>query len=565
VLFPLREWSNRLYTGRPPELRVEAHRPVSPDTLAFCRAENLQPHTNDETGFYLGTVAPALADSVGEGALFLALQSHANRVVVSDEAVMNTTELPFLPNFRNHGKPFVFFGFGCHLNEYGDFDEDRARATGGDALGEKLVLEPLRGAIASYASTGYEFLTDNNYFHEHMWNVIFNKRYETTFDGTPVDADTIASRWLLSELLQISEVRAPLGARDITRRYVLLGDPMLRLDGGVPRVRVDEVVNGFLQQNNRLVVRDRSRPVGFDLTVSDEQGIDSLWVVQRFTGGVTTPIDSVTTTALLDTLPQVRAKRSYRVAFQIDIEQCNFEVVVGARDLGGRVTEFVARVLFDQRLVANGVPVQTGDRIDPRTLFRFEVNGCDSIPNLPLQVFLDDSLYTAVDRRPADSTYVNWKAEFTPASLAAGSHTLRFVYDGQELAVYTLDVGGLFGMAETLAFPNPMRKNHRVTRIYFHLGTPIAGGWLRILDVNGRTVQRYDLRDPGIVKSDLEVPAGSIGTGVGQDDTHWNWVEWDGRDRAGDLVANGVYLYELQIQDGGGKAQRKRDKLVVMR
>jgi hypothetical protein len=63
------------------------------------------------------------------------------------------------------------------------------------------------------------------------------------------------------------------------------------------------------------------------------------------------------------------------------------------------------------------------------------------------------------------------------------------------------------------------------------------------------------------------VPPGAIGSGVGQDDWHWNYVEVfrDGRDLVGDRLANGVYLYELRIRGLAGGEQRHRDKLVIMR
>jgi len=561
VRFLLREQSDRL-CGR----GVQEHCPV-PLGRGCISDSTRAPHVpfDAENNFYLsnspGTAFRALMDSVGSGALFFALQSHANRAVVTDEQIMGTFDRPYTPYFDNPGKPFVFFGFGCHTNEYGDPTEGGSSFTSGDCLGEAYLLEPQRGAIASYGSSGFEYLNPNNVFHELMWNEIFEKRYARVLGGGIVNADTLAARWRLAELLEIAEINY--GSPDVIARYLLLGDPLLQLDAGVPRVRVDRIANGFLQANNRLVVQDRTRPIELGLVLADEQGIDSLWVVRRYAGGASVPIDSVTIRALVDTLPQVRAKRSYRVDFSVQIDACNFDVVVGARDLAGRVSEFVGRLLFDSRLLANGLPVATGDRIDPRTGFRFEIFGCTPIaPPLPLEVFVDGALRTDVVVTP-DSARVNWKAEFL-GELSPGSHALRFVLDGAELASYTLQTGE-FGLGTVVAFPNPMRRADPVVRIFFHLGAPVSAGTLRILDLNGRTVLRRDLRDPGVVQSDLEVPPGQIGSGVGQDNAHWNYIAWDARDAAGDRVANGVYLYELVVTDGASRAQRHRDKLVLMR
>ena len=578
VRFLLREHSDRMGTGTDPSPNVPfipEHRPVPLDSIIFV-CSNGQPHGGGaETAFYVGTqpgqVGRALIDSVGAGCLFFALQSHANRVVVGDESIINTNvEQPFSPPFENPGKPFVFFGFGCHLNEFGVVNEN-GPGFDNDCLGERLLFVESRGAVGSYASTGFEYLDANNHFHTFMWRVIFEKRYSRGIGGGSVLSDTLTARWGLTELLTLAEIgfaNVHFEGPNIIDRQILFGDPMLRLDGGFPRIpRPDRITNGFLQADNRLVIVDRNLPVGLELTVRDEQGIDSLWVVQRFPGGATVPIPNVVITALADTAAQIRAKRAYRIAFEFTVEECNFDIVVGARDVAGRVTEFVGRVFFEERLLANGVPIQTGDRVDPRTVFGFQINGCTAIePPLPLQIYLDGTLLPDDEITfRSDEQQVNWTAEFQP-TLAAGEHTLRFVYDGKDFATYTLTVGG-FGMSEILAFPNPLTDRYRSMRIFFHLGEPIAGGHLRVVDVNGRTVLRRDLADPGVVQSDVAVPPGQIGSGVGQDDSHWNYVELfrDGLDSRGDEIANGVYIYELQIRGLSGQSQRKRDRIVIMR
>jgi hypothetical protein len=575
VRFFLRDHSDRLGlpSGDQPPL-VPLHRPVPIDSTCIYAQRDFglptegqgHPIESPENGFYhgfgAGDVAAALIDSIGEGALFFAMQSHMNRQVVSDESVIYGP--PIFPPLHNDGKPFIIFGFGCHLNEYAPASEQGSPRPG-DALGEQFLVRPSNGAVASYASTGFEFLYPNTTFHEGMWRVIFEKRFAMAIGGGTVDSDTLESRWLLSELVTIGEMQY--ADNLMIARHVLLGDPLLRLDAGMPRVSVDRVDNGFLQSDNRLVIRDTSLPLGLQITLRDEQGIDSLWVVKRFPGGADSLIANVTAIANVDTAAQIRAKRSYTVSFQLNVDQCNFDVVVGARDVGGRRTEFVGHIGFEGVLLANGLPIQSGDRVDPRTAFRFQLLGCTPIPPpVPLEIQVDGATLPPeqVVLQP-DSVGVNWNADFV-LDLTSGPHSLRFIYEGLQFALYQVEVGG-FGMTEVIAFPNPMRKSHDMMRIYFHLGEPIAGGYLRVLDLNGRTVLKEDLATPGVVRSDVQVPAGSIGTGVGQDDWHWNYVEIlnGGRDREGDAIANGVYLYELYIRGLSGEAQRKRDKLVIMR
>ena len=42
-------------------------------------------------------------------------------------------------------------------------------------------------------------------------------------------------------------------------------------------------------------------------------------------------------------------------------------------------------------------------------------------------------------------------------------------------------------------------------------------------------------------------------------------LEWNGTDRKGDAIANGVYLYKLDIEDAEGRHHTTIDRLVVHR
>jgi flagellar hook assembly protein FlgD len=74
-------------------------------------------------------------------------------------------------------------------------------------------------------------------------------------------------------------------------------------------------------------------------------------------------------------------------------------------------------------------------------------------------------------------------------------------------------------LTEVYAFPNPFPET---TRVVFTLDRSVAVK-ARIYSVSGRLVQEYEV-------------AGSSGR---------NGFTWDGRDRAGDAIANGVYLLRL--------------------
>jgi len=560
VPFYLHEWSNRQAASVPehaPFAFNPGATPCSKPGQSCGGAGYLAPHRGtSEIFFYEGQVARALADSVGDGVLFFALQSHANRAIVTDEQFVRrepNPSAPFVPDFHNQGKPFVFFGFGCHLNEFGVPGENANGEIVGDALGEVYLTVAQRGAVASYASTGFEFLDQNNDFHELMWRAIFEKRYTRTLGNMSVFSDTLAADWLLSALLQVSEISN--GRVAIIDRFALLGDPLLQLDAGVPRFEVTGLDNGFFLDDGRIGAYNPIEPVHFTMRVSDEQGIDSLWVKRRYVDGPDSLIANVRVTATVDTAQQVKAKRGYELQFDVFFDSCDFDLVVGARDLSGRVSEFVGRGQSERFLYANGLEVEEGNLVDARASFRYVIQNCIPDPTVPnLVVLLDDQPVPDLQISPADS--LSWNVDFA-WNVAPGDHRLQFQIAGGDSSSVNLVVQGVLGLHDVLAFPNPFADK---THFFFNLDAEIAGGHLRIMDLNGRTVRQFDLGGAGVLQDLLPPPPSKPGGTT----MAMNFVAWDGTDSAGDRVANGVYLYEVLISDASGREIRKRDKVVLM-
>ncbi len=93
---------------------------------------------------------------------------------------------------------------------------------------------------------------------------------------------------------------------------------------------------------------------------------------------------------------------------------------------------------------------------------------------------------------------------------------------------------------EVVNYPNPFRTN---TRFTFQTNVDGADVTIKIYTVTGRLIQEL------------------YGTTVvGYNDA----ITWDGTDRDGDEIANGVYLYKIIIRDGNRKIEHI-DKLVILR
>jgi len=89
-------------------------------------------------------------------------------------------------------------------------------------------------------------------------------------------------------------------------------------------------------------------------------------------------------------------------------------------------------------------------------------------------------------------------------------------------------------------FPNPMRDR---TRFLFETGAERGEGVIRVFSTAGRVVARIPFRFGG-------------GAGV---------VEWTGRDDKGDEIANGTYLYRVEMDAPHGRISSPVQRLVVMR
>ena len=132
---------------------------------------------------------------------------------------------------------------------------------------------------------------------------------------------------------------------------------------------------------------------------------------------------------------------------------------------------------------------------------------------------------------------------FTP-QLEDGDHTLE---------IFAKDIGNNYSfkrdefkvinelkILNVLNYPNPFEQK---TQFTFFLTQPVDRVIIKIFTVAGRLIHKI---------RHLQVSAG------------FQQIRWDGKDKDGDSLANGVYLYKV-IVTANGKQKEKIEKLVVMR
>lgn len=503
-------------------------------------------------------LSPIFLDSLSDGYLFAAAQTHANEAQLGHELYMKTAqggndhEL-----LENWGRPFVLAIYGCHGNSFARHNEGNSAV--GDCIGEKILLvDGVRGAAASYASAGYELLYPNIQLGLDLAQLMFWPH------DTEEQVD-IFPDWRLGTVLQIAELRwARLNPSSqeyvYSWRYNLLGDPLMRLDAAAPRVRL--FVDGEEKSagEDYLQVSDPTDTLLVEALVVDEVATAGIVLRDEALGNLpfevwpryslddATPLDSLMWVDSLQAVTEGRGRAWYlraEVPFDTGMEA----LVVEGTDVAGRLGGFrlpVARVV--EFFLEGGDSLRDGQYVRPEGTLHLRLR----VPfaDIPLSDFsiLVDSL--PPDSLPPGSVEM-WVDGEDPLlyhatvayDWAPGAHQVEVdhVEQGRWGAI-ALRVDSRTRLASGIIFPNPFRS---IVSFRYELSSVARSGDLSLYTLSGRRIYHRRLE--------------ALSEGVPHD------AIWDGRDQAGDRVANGVYISRLVFRDLAGEEIVWEDKVVRMR
>ncbi len=482
-----------------------------------------------------------LMDEMNQGATLVTIQSHMNRNTVTHERLLSTEgSVLGVPNrdhqrFENFGRPWIIFGMGCHFSDYAIFREtgdffSLPNYPNGDTFAEQLLFQNRKGAVNTYGSSGYEFLGANNRY--------MNRMAEVWFSEAPYDSllEETQAEWKFGQLMFLIENQLAgfSEQRDPVERYHILGDPLLNIDAGPPAF--DVTVNGRAVSAGDVVTSggqgDTLRVVA---VVTDENAIRDF---ELEIAGVDIPDSLFTQEPLIDpTLPRAR---QYRLSFTHKLRPENYDIVMRALQapdtLAGNyhiVAEFALRVESSIEVSVNGRVVASGAAVPAQGDYRIDLSFPVYVPGSAIGVFIDQSPvvpFTLNNPSPEDS--LAWIITFQK-TLSAGTHELQVVAGPTFEFIYQLVVGADAGLSEVLNYPNPFRETG--THIMYSNAVEITDGSIDIYTVSGKRVRK------------LEIPPSARFPGN-------NAVFWDGRDGAGDQLANGTYLYVIKVQQRSGSA-----------
>ncbi len=487
----------------------------------------------------------ALLDTWSEGAWLVNYVGHGGPTVLADEHVLDLADTPLLANDRRLP---VFGAFSCSVGKFSNPNQE--------GLGEGLLREPGGGSLVSAAATHLTY-TGNN---EKLNHIFIQQLFS---GGSPTDPTPVGVALMRAKRLWTPD----------NDKYACLGDPASRLN--VPDHDLELTGPGELERAATLTVDARLPGDGMRDGTMDVVARDARFHRTKDAQG------RELGSSFSYYLPGAMLFRG-RTLVQADTASASFTVPLSLRGgPDGKVRTYGWGTDWDAVGALTPLPVtlQTAaitDTVGPAVSFSFSgdlVRGGEEVVvtledpagiNLTrifdflaigLKVFDENGLeqlrLDLTDRFQYDTgSHTRGALAFTVPDLSPGAYTFLLTatdnYNNRSQAALELNV--LAGTTElrfenVFAYPNPFDPEAAPTRLMFTMNRP-AEVTVRVYSVAGRLVRKAEL---------------SAAVGL-------NRFDWDGRDRVGDVVANGVYLVQLSGRgtQGGGTA-RHLERLVVLR
>ncbi len=498
------------------------------------------------------TARPALYATLGEGAFLLNYQGHANYNVFAHEQILLQIPGQSSPvdQFGNAGRPFLLFGLGCHASDF--LRSTDLSPNDSPSFGETFVTHPTMGAIASYGSSAFEFLRPNLAFGQSITDAFFGPtRTGQVLDGTD-------AQWIMGDVLAQAEWdvfgAATTQVPQMVAQYALLGDPLLRMDGAAPRVSL--MSDGSpVSEGEAVLPAIGARSLQLQVDAVDESGVDRIELIESVDGV------SLDRSDLLS--PQSGAGLDARHARSVA------NLPVEARGIGGgiqyelrvydraypqlRPGVFRFEVPFDLVVQLDGDLLPPGGRpVAPGELVAFTLQLVSPVTLSANEIELELSglgLEGTLQKTQQDTEGRKWEIAFSARGLAgATEQSLLLRLAGSETLI---SLAGLAPPAELAIkshypVPSPFDPSRGEVRIVADLTAPAQWARVTVYDLSGRPVVSWRESAPG---SETTVV-----------------LHWDGRDRRGDELANGTYLYRLEVADTQGEIhQGDMGRIVLMR
>jgi hypothetical protein len=501
---------------------------------------------------FVGDVKPAARrDFLGEwseGALIVNFNGHGSPVQMADERVMVASDVYSLTNASR--RP-LFLSFSCSV---GDLESPYQRS-----MAQNLVTYDKGGAIGTIAAAAPTYLYPNNLLNAEIFASLF-----TSKDSTGTEPVGYAL-----QLAKMSIASTQSYYESNNAKYILLGDPALKLAVPAYTVRHETESIATMQTGHRYRV-DGSVQVGGRVDASFNGSADV--VVQEaeksvMEAGFTRPY-------------AILGRELFRGTFDVVQGRFSADFVVPARcrtGFGARIRTYVTASTIDGAGACDTLRIELADTLPantgPPTVNLFFAGGATKVKQgakLIAEISDPDGI-AILGADPQSSIFLEFDGSGYPVYVTdfftydhgsstkgtveyplqpgfdPGPHMVQIkAFDNlgessSDTLRFEIVEEGIYTVSDVFNFPNPFSA---VTNFVFQV-TSRADALLSVYSVSGvRVWERRVSADEG-----------------------FNSIVWDGRDSAGDRIANGTYLYVLKVdfRDSFHREETVRGKVVILR
>ena len=514
-------------------------------------------------------VSEAIRITMNEGVFFVSYIGHGGEAGWADERVLSVSDINAWDNMD--GMP-VFVTATCEFSRYDDPERTSA--------GELVVLNPNGGAIGMITTTRLVYGGISN-------NIGFSINF---FESVLNELNGEMPR--LGDAIRLTKYLSPLGTNFNNRKFVLLGDPALKMAYPKYNVVTTKINDTDISNSpDTLKALDKIKISG---EIRDDN--DQLSIMDGFIYPVV--YDKLNETSTLDNNETGntvtfynRNSIIYKGVATVNDGKFDFEFIV-PKDIkytfgSGRISYYFANDSVDGKgfsedfTIGGSSSIATNDDINPVVeLFMNDTNFIfggltDENPIIIANVSDDNGINTSGTSLGHDisavldedfsnpiilnnyysstlNDYKRGKITYPLNELSDGQHSLSLkVWDvnnnsGKAYTEFIVSSNSKLAIDHIFNYPNPFTN---YTEFYFEHNQidQDLDVLIKIYTISGK-----------LIKS-IKTQINSLGNNKP------NPIEWDGKDDFGDQIGRGVYIYQLEVQTPNGDSSKKLEKLVILR
>ena len=542
------------------------------------------PVENSASGRRVPQASEEFLQAINSGTLVINYSGHGNEDVLADEVLFSKENINRL---TNSGRPSIFVTATC---QFGRYDDNAAQS------GAELALSyPDGGMVAAFTTTRVVFTSSTAGSNNFGLNIQLTRQM--------VDRDSEGKPRRLGDIYRRTKNTSQ-GAGFNARKFILLGDPAMRIGLPAQDVQITEINGADLSANPDTVLNIRAldevnlnanifssennQPLnGFngeaEIIVFDSERIVSLpdrdWVIDGrcFLEDCNYNVESDILFRGRTSVTNGQFSSTFIIPRDISFSDNNGRILIYASGNDGDASGSVANVVF------NGInPDAQNDGSGPElNVFlndRSFVNGnlIGSSSTLITEIFDESGINTTglgvgheitatIDTDPVQTFVLNdffrsdidnfrsGRIEFPLDELPEGSFNITVrAWDvhnnpAEETISFEVANSDQLQIRSVANYPNPMNN---FTRFIFEHNQPgnLLDIDIRIFTLSGKPVARLE---------ESQITTNSYAD-----------IEWNGRDGDYDRLANGTYIYVLRVRADtpqGRQTEEKIEKLVIIR